>query len=301
MKWKKRGLIFSPRNQAPWLDQYAWVPTIDPLGGGTFRVFFAGRNRDKLSQTGSFLVDGDKPNAPYEVSQTPVIPLGPLGSFDDSAVVPCCLVNHRGRKYLYYVGWMQGRRVPYYAAVGLAVSDDGGKTFQKVSKAPILEKNDVDPYFTASAFVMVDEGVWRMWYTSNTRWREINGETLPRYHIKYAESEDGISWDQSGEVAIDFQSDDEFAISRPWVIKESGLYRMWYSYRGAAYRIGYAESEDGIQWRRLDELAGIDVSAGGWDAEMIEYACVFDHGERRFMLYNGDEFGRDGIGLAERE
>ena len=52
---------------------------------------------------------------------------------------------------------------------------------------------------------------------------------------------------------------------------------MWYSYRGDAYRIGYAESVDGLEWERKDEEAGIDVSADGWDSEMIEYPCVFEH------------------------
>ncbi len=73
---------------------------------------------------------------------------------------------------------------------------------------------------------------------------------------------------------------------------------MWYSYKGANYRIGYAESDDGLVWRRLDSQVGIDVSSSGWDSEMIEYAYVFEHGGTKYMLYNGNDYGRDGIGLA---
>jgi hypothetical protein len=73
---------------------------------------------------------------------------------------------------------------------------------------------------------------------------------------------------------------------------------MWYSYRGESYRIGYAESDDGVRWVRKDGEVGIDVSLDGWDSEMIEYPFVFDHGGRRYMLYNGNSYGMTGIGLA---
>ena len=73
---------------------------------------------------------------------------------------------------------------------------------------------------------------------------------------------------------------------------------MWYSHRGETYRIGYAESEDGLAWQRKDEEAGPDVSGAGWDSEMVEYPFVFDHEGERYMLYNGNGYGKTGVGLA---
>ena len=73
---------------------------------------------------------------------------------------------------------------------------------------------------------------------------------------------------------------------------------MWYCHRGLTYRIGYAESRDGIHWNRLDHLSGIDVSQDGWDSEMIEYPFVFDHKGKRYMLYAGNGFGKTGFGIA---
>ena len=297
--WKKHGLIFEPSKQdVPWLCSHAWVPTVDTSGSGNPRVYFAGRNTENLSQVGVFTLDPGAQCPVSEFGAQPLLTLGDLGHFDDSAVVPCCVVNHEGLLYLYYVGWNQGGRVPYYATLGLAISKDGGHRFDKISRAPILDRNDVDPFFIASAFVRVEAGVWRMWYTSNTAWSYRDGQLLPRYHIRYAESANGVHWDRKGLVAIDFASTDEYAISRPWVVHEGGLYKMWYSHRGPAYRIGYAESGDGISWHRRDHEAGIDVAKEGFDSEMIEYAAVFDHQDRRWMIYNGNQFGRDGIGLA---
>ena len=119
-----------------------------------------------------------------------------------------------------------------------------------------------------------------------------------RHLIKYAESADGIRWDRKDVVAIDFESPDEYAICKPCVVKDEDRFRMWFCSRGQSYRIRYAESQDGIAWVRMSKSTGIDVSADGWDAEMIEYPCVFDHQGTRYMLYAGNGFGRTGFGLA---
>ena len=76
---------------------------------------------------------------------------------------------------------------------------------------------------------------------------------------------------------------------------------MWYCYAIDNYRIGYAESEDGIAWERKDDEVGIDISESGWDSEMIEYPFVFEHKGRKHMLYNGNEYGKEGIGYAVME
>ena len=73
---------------------------------------------------------------------------------------------------------------------------------------------------------------------------------------------------------------------------------MWYSFRGDFYKIGYAESDNGIEWNRQDADAGIDTSDYGWDSEMIEYPYIFECIGNRYMLYNGNGYGKSGIGIA---
>ena len=188
--------------------------------------------------------------------------------------------------------------MPFRNAIGLAISEDRGKTFRKFSEGPIMDRTYMEPHSVASNCVLYDDEIYRMWYLSCTKW-VLSGENLKHYyHIKYAESKDGIHWERTGVVAIDFKDDNEYAISVPRVIKENGKYKMWYSYRGKAYRIGYAESKDGISWIRKDEEVGIDVSESGWDSEMICYPFIFDYGSRRYMLYNGNDYGKTGFGLA---
>jgi hypothetical protein len=155
-----------------------------------------------------------------------------------------------------------------------------------------------DPCLTGTPAVLVDGGRWMMWYYSGVRWvLDESGNPKHFYHIKFAESSDGVEWRRDGTVCIDF-GPGEYAIARPSVLAGSGGYRMWYCYRGPTYRIGYAESPDGRQWQRRDADAGIDVAPDGWDSEMIEYPHVFEHDGQLFMLYNGNGYGKTGVGLA---
>ncbi|OGW64689.1 MAG: hypothetical protein A3H49_12855 [Nitrospirae bacterium RIFCSPLOWO2_02_FULL_62_14] len=297
MRWKKMGVIFQPPRDLGWMATHAALPCVDQLDTGC-RIYFSGRDEKGRAQVGFFEVDLADPAAILRVSEQPVISIGPVGTFDDHGVTGSWVVTRNDNKYHYYTGWSLGRTVPFYLQVGLAVSTNGGKSFEKVSQAPLLDRTDVDPYLTASPCVLIESGVWRMWYVSGTGWKTTSQGARHYYHIKYAESSDGIEWKRKGVVCIDYRSPDEHAISRPCIVKDADNYKMWYAYRGEVNRIGYAESQDGIGWTRKDDDAGIVVSASGWDSEMIAYPFVFDHGGTRYMLYNGNGYGKTGIGLA---
>lgn len=297
MKWIKKGLILEP-GRFDWMITHAGLPFAANMGGDLLRIYFYGRDKKNRSQIGYFEVDTNHPKEILYITEKPVLELGSLGMFDDSGVMPSWIVESNQKKYLYYTGWTVGVTVPFYFYVGLAESRDGGKTFQRLSRAPILERNEIDPYLTASPCVIIENGTWRMWYVSCTRWEMNGGKPKHKYHVKYAESKDGINWERRGLVCIDFKSDNEYAIARPCVLKEDGIYKMWYSYRGESYRIGYAESRDGIRWERKDDEAGINVSESGWDSEMIEYAFVFKHKAKKYMLYNGNGYSKTGLGYA---
>jgi len=298
MRWVKKGLIFQPPRNLSWMTTHAAVPCARKLDGNLYRVYFGGRDEHNRSQVGYFEICLDQPYETRSISREPVLYLGELGTFDDRGVMPSWTVDHDGRTYLYYIGWNLGVTVPFYNSVGLATSEDGGKTFHRFSQGPILGRDPHDPFFTGSCCVLVEGALWRMWYLSCSRWEKTDSRPKHYYHIRYAESRDGIDWDRTGTACIDFKSSEEYAISRPCVINDADTYKMWYSHRGESYRIGYAESEDGIRWKRRDEEAGIDVSTSGWDSEMIEYPFVFDHKGERYMLYNGNGYGKTGIGLA---
>jgi hypothetical protein len=115
------------------------------------------------------------------------------------------------------------------------------------------------------------------------------------------ESADGVNWPPSGTTCFEPPEDSDYAVGRPWVVRDAALYRMWYSIRARgeiSYRIGYAESSDGIQWMH-DSTGGLLPAADGWDSEMTCLPCVVDAGGRRLLFYNGNRHGATGFGVAE--
>jgi len=307
MKWRKLGRIFNidNSNKTDCFKSHASVPIADFLGKNKYKIYFSSRDSINRSSTGYYVMDICNPFKIIECCEKPLIEPGNIGEFDDSGAMASCILNYNNKKYMYYIGWNLGVTVPFRNSVGLAISEDEGKTFSKFSNGPIIDRNYLEPHFCASSCVIRDKEIFKIWYLSCIKWEKIQGMYKHYYHIKYAESDDGINWKRDGVVAIDFRDKYEYAISVPRVIKENGIYKMWFSSRASkgaeTYRIRYAESEDGISWIRKDEEVGIDVSNNGWDSEMICYPYIFDHKGIRYMLYNGNGYGNTGIGLAVLE
>jgi len=316
MKWIKKGLVYCPTAKLDWSVSHAQVPVADYLiEKNVIKVYFSTRDNFGRSRPGYVILDADDPSKILEVSSLPILDLGNLGTFDDCGVMPSWIVNRlNGEKWLYYIGWNVRNTIPYHNAVGLAISTDEGATFNRFSEGPLWERDYTEPHYSGTSCVIFDKGVWKNWYLSCTNWRIINGRAEPRYHIKYAESEDGISWKRAGTIAIDYIDDNEAGIVKASVIIENGIYKMWYSYRSfveyrtspkASYRIGYAESTNGIDWERNDENKDLTLSVSNktedWDSLMVEYPHIIDVKGKRLMFYNGNGFGKSGFGYAERE
>lgn len=298
MKWRKLGRIIVPNTALFWNRTHVMLPTPDNIDGDIFRIYYSGRDDSNKSHIGAVTINLMQPQEVLDISEYPVLSPGQLGCFDDNGVTPSCIVNLSDRKFLYYIGWKPRCTTRMGVVAGLAQSIDGGKTFSRVSRAPILRRTDSEPYSIMTApWVIKDGNIFRMWYVSGLEWIHAD---LPRYNIKYAESNDGINWNQGAKIAIELRGEQETSLARPCVFKDGDKYRMWYSFKngGANYVVGYAESTDGIAWIRMDEQAGISKSIDGWDSEMIEYGSVFAHGGNKYMLFNGNGYGSSGAGLA---
>ncbi|MFL0352408.1 hypothetical protein [Xanthomarina sp. GH4-25] len=307
MIWDKKGVIFNVKGQHAWNKSHAQCPVVDMVTDSMWRIYYSSRNAKGQSQISYIEVEAGNPEHILYEHPDFLFSLGEPGTFDDSGVMPSSIVSHHGKKYMYYIGWTIKQTVPYHNAIGLAVSLDNGKTFEKMYKGSIMPSTHLEPYFTGTSYVMIENKLWRMWYLSCVKWLEIEGKMEPYYHIKYAESTDGIHWNREGIIAIDFKDANEGGIVSASVLKEDGIYKMWYAYRKAseyrvnkfsAYRIGYAESVDGISWKRKDQEAGIDISKEGWDSMMQSYPNVVRFKNKKYLFYNGNGFGETGFGYA---
>jgi hypothetical protein len=168
---------------------------------------------------------------------------------------------------------------------------------------PVLERSAAEPHFRCGTFVRHEAGRYRMWYVAGGTWETIDGKPVPVYDLRYAESRDGIEWPTEGRCVMPLDAAHEHGFGRPWVVGGAGRYEMFYSVRRrrpAGHRLGWARSTDGLAWQRLDQELGLAPQPGAWDGEAQCYAAPLEAGGRRWLLYNGDDFGRTGLGLAER-
>jgi hypothetical protein len=307
MKWNKKGNIFNPVNHRDWAGTHAQVPTV-LVKEDRLRIYYADRNSQGQSFPTFIDVEIENPSKVLSFHKRPVIDFGRPGTFDDEGVMPAFVTEDDGRILMYYSGWNRRSTVPYHNATGIAESHDGGTTFKRIFEGPIMDRTPLEPYLAVTPCIIKEESCWHMWYISGTRWASIEGRYEPVYVIKYANSRDGIIWERPNILCIEPKHELE-AFSHPFVLKREGIYLMWYCFRNShdyrdgtgSYRIGYAESVDGVHWERMDDRAGITVSDEGWDSKMICYPYITVARGTTYMFYNGNGFGQTGIGYATLE
>jgi predicted GH43/DUF377 family glycosyl hydrolase len=298
--WEKKGLIYCPDCHLSWAKHYTTVPTARILDE-RIRIYFSALDENNFGRIGYVDVAKDNPAQLLAQPETPFFDLGEPGTFDDSGVLPSCFVEVGDRIHMYYIGFQRLERAPYMIFAGLAISEDNGETFVRHTKTPMLERTSREPFVRSGTTVLYDNGMFRVWYVSALGWIDIDGRPLPECVIRYAESPDGINWNATDVISIETNVEaGEYSISRPWIMKDNNKYRLWYSIRSKnrPYRIGYAESSDGIRWQRMDDEVGIYASSTGWDSEMVCYANVIQVNQQLMMFHNGNQHGRTGFGYA---
>lgn len=316
MKWTKRGLLFQPQHYALPNGCSDFAQSPQALVFDDFvRIYFSTRSRDAGGQYVSHIafVDVDKSvSRVLRTSPATVVPQGERGAFDEHGIFPINVVRHDDRIYAFTCGWSRRVSVPVETAIGLAVSHDDGLTFERVGPGPVMGPTPQEPFLVGDPFVLVREGVWHMWYIFGTNWVESPADPGPArvYKIAYARSADGVSWQRDAQTIVADALGPDECQALPTVIEVDGRWHMYFCYRQATdfranksrgYRLGYAYSDDLQRWVRDDAHTGIDVSAEGWDADMLCYPHVFWSDGRAYLLYNGNAFGRDGFGVAVLE
>jgi len=298
MAWEKLGLVYVPEPLGDKLLSHAAIPLPVHVGHDVFRVFFSGRDGVKRSSVGYFDLDIET-RAIVGVCDGPVFLHGPKGTFYSHGVSVGGVYEAAGARYMLFMGWHIPEGGHWRGEIG-RLRLDANLQLSLDPAEPLLGLTEHDPVSLSYPFVLPDpQHGYRMWYGSTRSWDGGNGEMV--HVLRQAISSDGTCWtrtDQDLPWAIGTAQ----AFSRPSVIARADGYEMWFSYRsgsGQSYRIGNAVTGGGpYGWTLNLDNVGIDVSASGWDSEMIEYPFVFDHKGERYMLYNGNGFGSSGIGLA---
>ena len=314
-KWKKLGKVFDPKDltTASWMHEFAQSPTV-LIESDYVRVYFC--SRPASGADGQYLsyisyIDLERSNLLniIRVCEKPVLNLGNYGTFDEFGTYPVSVIRDSGEIRAYYAGWTRCESVPFNAAIGLAISRDGGENFQRLGDGPVLSYSPDEPFLLGSPRIRKFNNLWQLWYVAGKQWLMTDGKPEPVYKIRLATSVNGIDWVKHGRDLIADKLGSHECQACPDVTYRDGHYHMFFSYRDirnykgreGGYRIGYASSLDMINWHRDDDQVDITLSESGWDSEMINYPHVFELDGATWMLYQGNGMGRDGFGLAVLE
>jgi predicted GH43/DUF377 family glycosyl hydrolase len=302
MKWIKKGLIYGPDGKSTWAKNSALQPTPILINEEIIRVYVGFRDDNGVSRIGFVDLNPENPSEVLKISKKPVLDIGCSGTFDENGVVPCAIIERDNKLYLYYAGYQLGQKVRFYGFSGLAISTDGGKSFKRFSKVPVMDRTDEELLFRAIHSIFYDNGIWKVWYGGGSKFVDGKNKSLPVYDIRYTESDDGLNFKKKGKICINIEGN-EHRVGRPYVIKDKNIYKMYYGFgtESTIYRLGYAESRDGINWQRMDEKIGLTVSDSGWDSHMMAYPSLFRYRNSIYLFYNGNNYGYDGFGYAVLE
>jgi hypothetical protein len=310
--WQKLGKVFTPQDVGgrPWLRNFAQAPAT-LVCGDAVRVYFSCRpdpdaNGQYVSYSSWLELERADLTRVRRVAGQPILPLGGLGEFDEFGTYPVSVIADGPLVHAYYAGWTRCESVPFNVAIGHATSTDGGETFVRTGRGPVLGYSPDEPFVLSGPKVRRFGGQWQLFYIAGRKWKLVDGKPEPVYKIRMATSPNGIDWTPLNRDLIPSRIEEDEAQASPDVFYANGKYHMFFCYRYSShfrghqngYRIGYASSDNLRDWVRDDSRAGIDVSASGWDAEMISYPHVFEVDGSTYMAYLGDQVGKFGFGLA---
>lgn len=312
-KWEKLGRIFNPQEVSgrPWLKEFAQAPAA--LIFETFvRVYFSCRpgpdnNGQYVSYTAFVDFDRNDLSKIVNIAEKPILDLGETGTFDEFGIYPVSVIRKNAEILAYYGGWTRCESIPFTVSIGAAISHDNGVTFTKLGNGPLLTSSITDPFVLSGPKVRRFNGKWYLWYVAGTKWQVHDGRTEAVYKIRVAISDDGLNWTRTGHDIINDKLELDECQASPDVFFLNNQYHMFFCYKYGldfrnntrGYRIGYAVSDDLLNWTRDDSQTGIDISESGWDDESIAYPHVFQLDNDVYMLYLGNQVGRFGFGLAK--
>lgn len=297
---KKRGLIYCPNGEHEWEINTFMTPHAMQISADRIRIWGGVRDNLGVSRIKYIDVKTSNPGSIIEVGEKPSLDIGEPGCFDDNGVILGDIIFVNNKLYLYYVGFQHVQKVKFYAFSGLAISDDLGKTFERYSLVPVMDRTTTGRFGRCIHTVLYDEGKYKCWYALINDWKVIGSIPYPVYNIWYVESEDGIHFPLNDAVLCVDVIGSEYRIGRPKVYKTPQGFEMYYTRDLVSkdYIVGYAVSIDGIHWERKDDLFQLPKSTEGWDAEMACYPVVLDTKYNKYMFYNGNGMGRTGVGYG---
>jgi hypothetical protein len=269
------------------------IPTFE---NGKFFIYFTSRNSSNQSKPMVAEVNLAELCVAKEASPVP-LDLGSPGNFDDDGIMPSSIIDTKMGKMMYYIGWNRAVSVPYRLSIGLALKTKDSHNFAKFSQGPIIDRSPSNPYFVTTPHVSFENEKFEMLMSVGTNWISHEGRTESIYSTMRAVSGDGIHWDQFEDINLGI-TENPICIARPFG-SDSHIYfsqRRIRNFRekNAGYRIRATRISDNLD----KENCTFEWNSINDDRDRA-YASLMKFNGKRYLFYNGEEFGRFGIHIAE--
>jgi hypothetical protein len=303
MLFKKQGLIFRPDLKTNIAQKRVMVACPLKIDDRRLRLYCGFANQDNVMRASFIDVDINDPSKLLDFQDQAALDIGAPGMFDDNGLCPSSIIRHAGKIYMFYFAFQLTVKVPYLTFSGLAVSEDEGLTFKRLTVTPVLDRTHTEPLMRSAPCVWYDEQakLFKIVYSSASSFKKIaSGKLLQRYELFYQESKDFRYWSDSGKLIITHSNEDEFGFGRPFYFKYNNKHLLFYSIRtqSSGYSLGYASTEDFESWHRHDNLRGLNPGPQSWDNQNLSYPTLYQHRDKVYLFYCGNNLGDSGLGYA---
>ena len=313
MRIERHSCLIKPTQDIWWMSTHAGPSFVKQISHSLLEIYVTGRSTDNKSRIGRahVKISSDKTLKCIHIDDDPIFDIGNTGLFDESGVSYPWLVSDSRYEYMFYVGWSRSSTTGFQNFLGLASRDLGSSDseFERVYKVPILDRCNDEPFGTGSCCVTRENNQWVMIYTSFLGWEKDNKKSQfhknkqPSYLLKIATSTDLVNWKRLNKKAVEFEGD-EHIIGKPMYLLDDNRKKaeLWFSVRGNAYRIGYASGKNIYNLKRVpmnEVVLSPPPVNDEWDFETQEYAFVTNVNSRKLVFYNGNEYGKTGLGYGE--
>lgn len=295
--WRKLGRVFAPLGGLL-TRSHVMLPTPHVMADRV-RVFYAGCDDDLRGRV--FFADF-APEPPFDLMAAdpePVCDVGAPGSFDCDGVNPSQIIETDDGLMLLYIGWRRGpAETPYTLFGGVAKSTDGGMSFERRSE-PLLPPRPGERLFRTAPHISRDEEGYRLLYIGGDRFTSGEaGRATPVYSLMELRSADLWSWNGPARTLMSPDtSAGEVGFGRPVITPDGNLMVSLRTLAG--YRLVETSLAFSPEARPVLE-AVVPEPMEAWEAQMTCFGAVCRVGPNELLFYNGDGYGRTGLGLAWR-
>jgi hypothetical protein len=295
IEFQRLGRIFDPQDFPikEGVLSHAANPVVVKMDEFSYRIFF--NSRDLNQRSSVYSVDINL-NSQRIIPDTLKIQF--LLEFSDSyfkdGISLGSYFELDGVDWISFMGWINPPSEHWYGTIG-RFRLNSNFDLESIEENPWFELDSDDPISLSYPTVYFSQSVMHIWYGSTLTWDGGNGEMV--HILKEKISRDFRKFQNSNRF-VEWKMGESQAFSRPSVVEVQDHFLLAYSVRGnkTKYRIGFGIIEDGSHIVR--QIAIYPTSTSTWESEMVEYPCLVSHKDSIFMFYNGNGYGKSGIGLA---